>query len=549
MSSKGVRGFAGVVDALVAMAADESEEDREGEKNEPQVHDSAGIVFVAPNGHVLFLRRDQQASHGGQWDWPGGHLQPGETLLQGAIRESHEECGYLAPASKVREMSRAITEDMDFTTFVCPVDEMFTPNISRDEFGHREHDDWRWADPRDPPEPLHPGIEEVLSNPMIEEIIRKGDVDPVQAEAAAEDGEPGSYVRRNLTPESAAAFGQWAKDQGFANLTPADELHATIVYSHAAMDWKPETDDLVVQGGKRSVEPLGDKGAVVLKFESPALTQRWQQARDDGATWDFEGFHPHVTITYDAGGKDLAGVTPFDGELVFGPEVHEPLNENWATEKGLRAEDAAWDAVESAIRRDDLMALDEESVRVKDADGRLHVSLTPITKANVCPYFGHEIPNWQSLSLEPDKVYRLLRDPDEIEKGAATSNGIPLLQVHKPASAKDHPTKLVVGALGTAAIYEHPYLFNSLVIWPQDAIDDVETEFKRELSASYRYNADMTPGNYEGQPFDGVMRDLVFNHVAQVEAGRAGADVAVADNLSHDMQWRLVEEAFRGWAA
>lgn len=393
-------GFGGVPQSVGKefVAADESEEDREGEKNEPQVHDSAGIIFVAPNGHVLFLRRDQQANHGGTWDWPGGHLEPGETLLQGAIRESHEECGYLAPAAKVREMSRAITEDMDFTTFVCPVDEMFTPNISRDEFGHREHDDWRWADPRDPPEPLHPGIEEVLGNPMIEDIIRKGDVDP---EAAAE--------------------------------------------------------------------------AV--------------------------------------------------------------------------AEDALWDVLESAVRRDDLMALDAESVRVKDADGYLHVSLTRITKANVCPYFGHEIPNWKEIGLEPDRVYRLLRDPDEIAKGAATSNGKPLLEIHKPTSAKAHATKLVVGALGTDAIYEHPYLFNSLVVWPQEAIDDVETEFKRELSASYRYKADMTPGNYEGQVYDGVMRDIVFNHVAQVEAGRAGADVAVADKLSHDMRWSLLEEALRGWAA
>ena len=182
------------------------------------------------------------------------------------------------------------------------------------------------------------------------------------------------------------------------------------------------------------------------------------------------------------------------------------------------------------------MALDAESVRVKDADGYLHVSLTPITKANVCPYFGYEIPNWKEIGLEPDRVYRLLRDPDEIAKGAATSNGKPLLEIHKPTSAKAHATKLVVGALGTDAIYEHPYLFNSLVVWPQEAIDDVETEFKRELSASYRYKADMTPGNYEGQVYDGVMRDIVFNHVAQVESGRAGADVAVADKLSHDMQ-------------
>ena len=174
-------GFGGVPQSVGKefVAADESEEDREGEKNEPQVHDSAGIIFVAPNGHVLFLRRDQQANHGGTWDWPGGHLEPGETLLQGAIRESHEECGYLAPAAKVREMSRAITEDMDFTTFVCPVE--------RDV--HAEHQPRRVRAPgarrlalgrsARPSRALAPGDRGgARATRSIEDIIRKGDVDP-----------------------------------------------------------------------------------------------------------------------------------------------------------------------------------------------------------------------------------------------------------------------------------------------------------------------------------------------------------------------------------
>jgi hypothetical protein len=56
-----------------------------------------------------------------------------------------------------------------------------------------------------------------------------------------------------------------------------------------------------------------------------------------------------------------------------------------------------------------------------------------------------------------------------------------------------------------------------------------------ELSSSYRYRADMTPGTAaNGERFDGVMRDIIFNHVAIVERGRAGPDVAVGDSLSQE---------------
>ena len=69
-----------------------------------------------------------------------------------------------------------------------------------------------------------------------------------------------------------------------------------------------------------------------------------------------------------------------------------------------------------------LMAFDRQSARSIDADGRLHVSKTNISKANVCPYFGREIPNWQELGLDGDKVYRLYRDPEELAKGEVTVN-------------------------------------------------------------------------------------------------------------------------------
>ena len=180
----------------------------------------------------------------------------------------------------------------------------------------------------------------------------------------------------------------------------------------------------------------------------------------------------------------------------------------------------------------EFIAKDAETVRSYDPDGRLHVSASNISKANICPYAGREIPGWRALGLDPDRVYSLLRDPDELAAAAETFNNLPVLSEHVPVTAlaeDSHRPDIVVGSTGTDAAFDGEYLTNSLVIWAKPSIEGIETDEKRELSSAYRYRADMTPGNYEGVAYDGVMRDIVGNHVALVFEGRAGPDVIVGD--------------------
>ena len=177
------------------------------------------------------------------------------------------------------------------------------------------------------------------------------------------------------------------------------------------------------------------------------------------------------------------------------------------------------------------LAFDKASVRTYDGDGRLHIAVAHISKANVCPYLGKEIPNSEQMGLKPRQVYQLLRDPDELAKAANTSNNIQLLIKHDPVSANDPKKNLVIGSTGTDAEWDEPYLNNSLVVWDQDAIDGIESDTQKELSAGYYYTADMTPGIYEGVAYDGVMRNIRFNHVALVVEGRAGDDVVVGDSM------------------
>ena len=67
------------------------------------------------------------------------------------------------------------------------------------------------------------------------------------------------------------------------------------------------------------------------------------------------------------------------------------------------------------------------------------------------------------------------------------------------------------------------------MIWDREAIEDIESNEKRELSCAYRYTAVKESGVFEGQRYDLRMTDIRGNHVALVPQGRAGADVIVGD--------------------
>jgi hypothetical protein len=170
------------------------------------------------------------------------------------------------------------------------------------------------------------------------------------------------------------------------------------------------------------------------------------------------------------------------------------------------------------------------SVRSYDTDGRLHISIANISKANVCPYMGREIPDEdRKLGLDPDRIYYLFRDPAELEKAAPTFNNLPLLSEHVPIDAATHPHDLVIGATGSEAEFRYPYLTNSLVVWPEAAISQVLDGSKKEISCAYRYTAIPEPGIFEGQRYDLRMTAIIGNHVSLVESGRAGSDVVVGD--------------------
>lgn len=187
----------------------------------------------------------------------------------------------------------------------------------------------------------------------------------------------------------------------------------------------------------------------------------------------------------------------------------------------------------------DLLALDAqivaESVRKRDKNNYLQVATSRLTREQVAPYYGREIPHWKEKGLDPERIYYGYRAPEELEKAVSTFNGIPLLIQHKFDSAEKPNTELRVGMVGTSAKWEAPYITNALSVWNEDAIQAIEDGTLRDLSCGYRYDPDFTPGKTpDGVAYDFVMRNIACNHVALVRDGRT-PDCYVEDSLPQGM--------------
>lgn len=187
------------------------------------------------------------------------------------------------------------------------------------------------------------------------------------------------------------------------------------------------------------------------------------------------------------------------------------------------------------------IALDK-SLRKFDENGYLHIESNHITKATVNPYYGYEIPGYEKLNLDPQKIYQGLRDPKELEASLPTWSGIPLHLEHHIDSAEDPQKDTRVGTVGTEIKWNYPYIDAPLVVWDQEAINAIENGSFKELSCAYRYEPDFTTGEFEGVKYDFIMRNIRGNHVALVEEGRAGHEVVVSDSALNSKGTNMADE-------
>ena len=98
----------------------------------------AGILIR--QGRVLLCHRSADRSwYPGVWDFPGGHIEAGETPQRALVRELREELGIDAEVSREAAFDRLVTSEFDCT--LCVVTTWVgTPSLASVD----EHDELAW---------------------------------------------------------------------------------------------------------------------------------------------------------------------------------------------------------------------------------------------------------------------------------------------------------------------------------------------------------------------------------------------------------------------
>jgi 8-oxo-dGTP pyrophosphatase MutT (NUDIX family) len=147
---------------------------------------AAGTLVVA-DGNVLFLRRGNGGDHPGEWAFPGGHIEAGETPEEAARRETQEETGY--EPHKLIELGKSDDGAVEFTTFY---NECRPFDVALSD----ESTEFLWSPLGSWPEPLHPGCRFVLESDAFK-AIRKAhmtETDLARAMVAGDYSSPQFFV-------------------------------------------------------------------------------------------------------------------------------------------------------------------------------------------------------------------------------------------------------------------------------------------------------------------------------------------------------------------
>lgn len=130
------------------------------------------------------------------------------------------------------------------------------------------------------------------------------------------------YVSRKVVnPESIA---KWALDNNYKDIQ--DDLHVTVAYSKKPVDeTKIELDDnnITVPLSGRALDHFGDFN--VLLIQSDELQDRWDYFVNQGCSWDYPNYSPHISFSKD---EELSTTYPFLGEIILGPEIMEDLHDD-----------------------------------------------------------------------------------------------------------------------------------------------------------------------------------------------------------------------------
>ena len=170
--------------------------------------------------------------------------------------------------------------------------------------------------------------------------------------------------------------------------------------------------------------------------------------------------------------------------------------------------------------------------KIVDENGFWLIKSNPITKEGVFPYLGRTI----SPQLEPNKIYSVYRSFDELSdpETLKSFDGVPFINDHEMIGKGFTP----YDKRQAAGVLMNPVAQNGMVRGDlkifSESLKDTISGGKKELSLGYKCDYELCAGEWNGQPYDAVQKNIRGNHIALVDKGRMGADVRVYDGFTFD---------------
>ena len=210
----------------------------------------------------------------------------------------------------------------------------------------------------------------------------------------------------------------------------------------------------------------------------------------------------------------------------------EDISKNIAIERNAGKPAAQAAAIAYAKAKDS-----NESSRKFDINDWFEVEANPLSKVGIYQYSGKFI----SKDLDPNQMFAVYRPEEELadQECIESFKLVPWVNDH-PRKLLGDPDKGAIaaeekgieGVIGEKVFFDKldMMLKGNIKVFSKSLADAINAG-KEELSVGYQCKYEYAPGEFGGESYQYVQRQIRGNHLATVNDGRMGPDVAVLDEF------------------
>lgn len=149
---------------------------------------------------------------------------------------------------------------------------------------------------------------------------------------------PGTFAGVRLSTKTVRHLQVYQKENDIQNPVLPEKFHITILYSRKPCpDFEPAgqlVEPIVGQFKEWDLFPSqpdenGNRSnCLVMKLTCPELEQRHARLmKEHGATFDFDEYIPHLTLSYDVGDINVKALPEFLEPIIIVSEYYQPLKQ------------------------------------------------------------------------------------------------------------------------------------------------------------------------------------------------------------------------------